>query len=380
MTGGSLFSGCFGMELGLERSGLCETAWYAEIDKYASAVCKYHKPKLRNHGDATKIDPAELPDTDIITFGWPCQDNSIAGKRKGLAGGTRSSLLTEAVRIIGAKKPKYFIAENVPGLFSVNDGYDFYTAIRMLSDVGYDCQWQVLNTIWFLPQNRERIYIVGHLRGERRPEVFPIGADNLKHGKARQENASKGSWSSCLSTRYGQRWGDETYIRVLQSGRRTMGKVREYINEVPALTENMGTGGGNVPMVVLTNKSGTQTPHKNAVALRSGASLNYQTLVLSRPHGFNKGGLRDAPCLRSSSFEQNELLSDGVLIRRMTPIEGERLQGFPDDWTKYGMFDAGIKVISNTQRYKMTGNAVSVVVAEAIGTIIKGWLDEITVD
>jgi DNA (cytosine-5)-methyltransferase 1 len=126
-------------------------------------------------GDLQAIDPASIPDADVITFGWPCQDNSVSGKRAGQKEGTRSGLLFEAVRILRAKKPKYFLAENVPGLFSVNDGRDFYTAIRMFTDAGYDVQWQILDTRQFLPQNRKRIIFVGHLIGNRRPEVFPIG-------------------------------------------------------------------------------------------------------------------------------------------------------------------------------------------------------------
>lgn len=126
-------------------------------------------------GDLQAIDPADIPTPDILTFGWPCQDNSYSGKRAGQREGTRSGLLFEAVRILRSKKPKYFIAENVPGLFSVNDGYDFYEALRLFADAGYDVQWQVLDTRWFLPQNRKRIIFVGHLIGQRRPKIFPIG-------------------------------------------------------------------------------------------------------------------------------------------------------------------------------------------------------------
>jgi len=187
MTCGNLFSGIEGFGLGLELSGLCKTIWHAEIDKYASAVHEYHYFDMRNYGDATKIKTSELPNTDIITFGWPCQDNSIAGKRKGHRDGTRSNLLTEAVRIIGAQKPKYFIAENVPGLFSVNGGYDFYEAIRLFTDIGYDCQWQVLNTGGFLPQNRERIYIIGIRKDLPFKSIFPIIPDKYIHREVQYE-------------------------------------------------------------------------------------------------------------------------------------------------------------------------------------------------
>jgi DNA (cytosine-5)-methyltransferase 1 len=164
---------------------------FSEIDKYAIQIYKNHFPERtikigdeeitlhKNYGDASGVVPEEIPDFDLLTFGWPCQDNSIAGKRKGQSCDTRSGLLYQAVRILRAKKPKYFIAENVPGLFSVSEGRDFYETIRMFTDSGYDVQWQVLNTRWFLPQNRERIFFVGHLMSERRPEVFPVGEGDI---------------------------------------------------------------------------------------------------------------------------------------------------------------------------------------------------------
>lgn len=244
------------------------TVWANDFDKYACAIYRYHFGKI-HEADISTVGASDVPDCDLITFGFPCQDISIAGKRAGLAEGTRSNLLVEAMRIIRAKKPKYFIAENVPGLFSVNEGYDFYKAIGMFTDSGYDVQWQVLNTRWFLPQNRERIYFVGHLRTIRRPEIFPIG------------EASR-------------------------------------VNEGVEITRESVIG-----------------------------------------------------CLRARGEEDMHsglnLISSNSQIRRLTPIECERLQGFPDNWTKYGKFkDDTIKEISDTQRYKCLGNAVSVPVVSAV--------------
>lgn len=299
---GSLFSGIGGFEKGLELANVGKTIWCSEIDKYAYAIYKYHYPEVRNYGNAIGIEPAELPETDIITFGWPCQDNSIAGKRKGHQEGTRSSLLTEAVRIIGIEKTKYFIAENVPGLFSVNGGNDFYKAIRMFTDIGYDCQWQVLNTGEHgLPQNRPRIIFIGHIRGESRPEIFPITPSS---------RLDKKTFSVCCTAR--------------------------------------GYG-----------------------AQRNG------TYIITRPHGFNKGGIKNTVCLRSSYGWLNELcLQEDGIIRQLTPIECERLQGFPDNFTKWGLFDDGIKEISDSQRYKCLGNAVSVPVSQAIGEKLMEWINE----
>ena len=171
---------------------------YSEIDKYASKVYEKHFPGVKALGDITAIRERELPEFDILTFGFPCQDLSIAGKRAGFQG-KRSILFFEAIRIINAVRPKYFIFENVKGLFSSHGGRDFTAILRSIADIGYDGQWQLLNTKWFLPQNRERIYFVGHLRGEPRPEIFPITeSDFINNEKAIWETQNI---AGCINTK-----------------------------------------------------------------------------------------------------------------------------------------------------------------------------------
>lgn len=202
----SLFSGIGGFELGIKKAyPEAEFIGYSEINKPAISVYERHFPGTKNFGSVDRISTRTIPDFDVLTFGWPCQDNSIAGKRQGQKRGTRSGLLFEAVRILRAKKPKYFIAENVTGLFSVNEGSDFYEALRLFTDAGYEYQWQVLNTRWFLPQNRERIFIVGHLRGQSRPEIFPIGEDGEAHFYREGGAESKAKPASAIATREGGR-------------------------------------------------------------------------------------------------------------------------------------------------------------------------------
>ena len=170
-----LFSGIGGFSLGLQQAGI-EPNWigYSDIDKYANKVFKRRFPNAKELGSITNLQPKDLPEIDLITFGFPCQDLSIAGKRGGLKA-NRSSLFFEAIKFIRIKKPKYFIFENVKGIFSSNKGQDFDIILRSIADIGYDGEWQLCNTRWFLPQNRERIYLIGHIRGECRPKVFPLG-------------------------------------------------------------------------------------------------------------------------------------------------------------------------------------------------------------
>ena len=149
---------------------------YSEIDKYASAIYRYHYPDHRNYGDATAIITSELPDFDLLVAGFPCQSFSIAGKRKGF-NDTRGTLFFEIARVLRDKRPRYFLLENVKGLLSHDEGKTFQTIIGVLSDIGYrDIQWQVLNSKDFgVPQNRERVFITGHLGDSGGWQIFPLG-------------------------------------------------------------------------------------------------------------------------------------------------------------------------------------------------------------
>lgn len=171
---------------------------YSEIDKYAISVFERHFKGVRNYGDITKINASELPDFDCLVGGFPCQAFSIAGKRKGFED-TRGTLFFDLARILREKQPRYFVFENVKGLLSHDGGQTFSTIIRTIDELGYDCQWQLLNSKDFgVPQNRERVIIVGHLRGQPRPKVFPI--TRTSSGTIDQLNQPRHSNSRVYST------------------------------------------------------------------------------------------------------------------------------------------------------------------------------------
>ena len=171
-----LFSGIGGFSLGFQRAGYQFTEHYfSEIDKHAIANYKHNFPYAINLGDITTIRSTDLTGIDIITFGSPCQDFSLAGRRKGLAG-SKSSLIQHAIALIAQLKPSIFIWENVKGAFSSNARADFWAILQAFANIGgYRLEFQLLNTSWILPQNRERIYLIGHLAGRSIPGVFPIG-------------------------------------------------------------------------------------------------------------------------------------------------------------------------------------------------------------
>ena len=171
-----LFSGIGGFALGFQRAGYQFTEHYfSEIDKHAIANYKYNFPHAKHIGDITTLHGGDFTDIDIITFGSPCQNFSTAGRREGLKG-AKSSLIQHAIALIAHIRPGIFIWENVKGAFSSNARADFWAILQAFANIGgYRLEFQLLNTSWILPQNRERIYLIGHLAGRSIPGVFPIG-------------------------------------------------------------------------------------------------------------------------------------------------------------------------------------------------------------
>ena len=296
MTYLSLFSGIGGFELGIGKKGQC--IGYSEIDPYALSIYRSHFPNHKLYGDVTKIKPQDLPPFDFLVGGFPCQAFSIAGKRQGF-NDKRGNGIFEIARIVEHCKPRFLLLENVKGLLSHDEGKTFRTIIGTLDELGYDTQWQVLDSKDFgLAQNRKRVYIVGNIRGTHRPEVFPIR---------------------------------ETRAQDIVQG-----------TPVVAVKEATKTG---YALAAVGDSIDVSFPNSKFRRGRVGKGLSH-TLT-------TKG-------------EVYTPTSDGNL-RRLTPLECERLQGFPDGWTERGVNEDGALVrISDGQRYKCLGNAVSVPVIRAI--------------
>jgi DNA (cytosine-5)-methyltransferase 1 len=378
-----------------EKRGVClaEPGWrravcigYSEIDKYASAIYRGHFPEHKNFGDATKLNPRELPDFDLLVGGFPCQAFSIAGKRAGFMD-ARGTLFFEIARVLEHKRPRYFLLENVEGLLSHDDRKTIVAIIGVLSDLGYRVSWQVLNTKDYgLPQNRERIFIAGRFGGECGPEVFPVWqGDGGDSSEIREWSVVRGrgkNTSGCLDTR-----GVNAFDRA---------DMDKLIFE---------------PLIRIENKSGEAFYREDAGTIRANASRNYQTVQIADyqgdkgfrirqdgicptlvAHGSGGPGINNIPSVLTETA--NAVTSGGYLqkgerelidgkpskeptpewkrrIRRLTPMECERLQGFPDRWTEWGIDEGGGRVeISDTQRYKCLGNAVS---TNVIARIISRW-------
>lgn len=414
-----LFSGIGGFHLGFERAGYEVTSYFSEVDKHAIAVYKHQFPNSTYVGSVTDVRGAELPTIDLITFGSPCQDFSLAGKRKGMEG-QRSSLILEAIRLIGECRPSVFVWENVKGTFSSNDGADFWAIIQAFTDIGgYRLEWQLLNTSWFLPQNRERIYLVGYsaTTGGDWRGVFPI-ATKAEHISSTQSPQGNRTVMPTICSGYYKTPTDGGYLKV-KSATSDGYEQAEVGDSINLSNPNSETRRGRVgkqkaqtletscnqavvePMIgigIYGNNKETQYQKEvtKALALKASNQTNPRsggtTLVgerivepnfkyeaaneLVRKNNLIEGEVKGLDFYNQSARDviptltdpkhNSQGLFDGYRIRRLTPIECERLQGFPDDHTAYGNYDGEVKPMSNTQRYKQCGNAVTVDVVAAV--------------
>ena len=287
------FAGVGGFTQALEACGI-ETVGFSEIDKYASAVLKYKYPNILNYGDITKIKPSDLPDFDLFTFGSPCQDFSIAGKRAGIDGG-RSGLLLTALEIIKEKKPRYFLFENVKGMLSSNKGWDMARTLIEMEKIGYSLWWQVLNAKDFgVPQNRERIFVVGSRNGSPREILFERGTDKETVVANTIRTGGKGS----LSKKHA--WD------LVQINQPKHSNDRVYSEEGIGPTLNTMQGGRRQPFVARAVLTPDRVEKRqNGRRMKEDGEPSF-TLTSQDKHG----------------------VFTGTRVRRLTVVECERLMGW----------------------------------------------------
>ena len=371
-----LFSGIGGFHLGFERAGYKVTSFFSEIDKHAIAVYSHQFKNSTYVGSVTDLRGSDLPTIDLLTFGSPCQDFSLAGKRKGMEG-ERSSLILEAIRLIKECRPRVFIWENVKGTFSSNAGEDFAAILQEFAHIGgYRLEWQLLNTSWFLPQNRERIYLVGYSAEPRRDwrGVFPIaGPDQENNGTPAQQGIR--SVSHTLCSNYWRFANDSPVIKV-KSATSQGYEVATEGDSINLSNPNSETRRGRVGK----GKAQTLETSCNQAVIepiftyeKVNETIRRNTFVVGEIKAmdlYNKTLRNQSPALTQP--EHNGIsLFDGYRIRRLTPIECERLQGFPDNHTAFGIYDGEVKPMSKTHRYKQCGNAVTVDVVQAVAERLK---------
>lgn len=379
-----LFAGIGGFRIGMESAGH-ECIGFCEIDKFARASYKaIHdtKGEIELHDITTVSDDTirGIGHVDVICGGFPCQAFSIAGARRGFED-TRGTLFFEIARFASILKPRYLFLENVKGLLNHDRGNTFEVILSALDELGYDVEWQVLNSKNFgVPQNRERVFIIGHLRGGSGRKVFPLSGDGAaitceqpkinkvgnirKKGKSQSGDVvSNDSLAPTLCSTTTQKDPLKVLIEneikqfgVLQPNYNQSGVVYEIDGISPTIRAYQG---GNLEPKIRV-KEATKQGYQEA---EIGDSVN-----LSHPNSKTRRG-------RVGKQIANTLLtgeSQGVVepdfrIRKLTPRECWRLQGFPD-WA----FDKAQEVNSNSQLYKQAGNSVTVNVISAIAQGLGG--------
>ena len=303
----SLFSGIGGFDLAMTNLGH-EIVGACEIDGPARTIYARHFPKVKLWQDATKLDPKDLPGHDILMAGFPCQAFSVAGKRLGFQE-CRGTLFYEIVRIAKETRPSIIFLENVMGLLNHDNARTIIQIISSLDEVGYDVEWQVTNSKYHVPQNRERIFIVGHLRESGSSKIFPITDIN------------------------GQDIGKST------------DKERVVSHSIDA------------------NYFKGPDKHAQRTIIQTGVYAVENPLFPNKVKNGSRIKTHDEP---SFTLQSNPAFVQGVIVnkrlRKLTPTECERLQGFPDSWTE-GQ--------SDTQRYKQLGNAVTVPMVQIIAERFK---------
>ncbi|WP_375166173.1 DNA (cytosine-5-)-methyltransferase [Bacillus toyonensis] len=387
--------------MGMEQAGH-KCLGYVEIDKFAR---KSYEAIHNVKGEWTAYDITTVTNddlrllrgqVDVICGGFPCQAFSIAGKRLGFAE-TRGTLFFEIARFAKEIQPQYLFLENVKGLLNHDGGNTFRTIISTLDELGYDAEWQVLNSKDYgVPQNRERVFIVGHLRGRSGREIFPIETTNgqtclpvkiVAHRKGYRRNTqtfSPDGITEALDTGQG---GGRGHHVIVKGNVNPSGNVYGSEGLAPTLTTNKGEGlkiaqpvltpdraekrqnGRRIkepgePMFTLTaqDRHGVlikEATKKGYSEAEIGDSINYSVPNSKTRRGrVGKGIAQTLDTACNQAIIENE---PPYRIRKLTPRECWRLQGFPD-WA----FDKAQEVNSNSQLYKQAGNSVTVNVIHAI--------------
>ena len=374
------FSGVGGFRHGLELAGM-KCVGFCEKDKFArkSYEAMYDTKGEWFHDDITTIDSTRIPKADLWCAGSPCQNVSIAGKRAGLYG-ERSGLFFTFVELIKCQKeedkPEWVLLENVKGLLSSGGGRDYLDYLSILDEAGYDLEWQVFNSKDYgVPQNRERIYTLGHLRRNGRRQVLPLSRESSSHlkqlvGGMQSYRVYDPSGIATTLVGEGGGLGAKTGLYLIDQSL-TEPKLTE---EARCITARY-TAGATKRTAMNSGVLEVQPILTQGIKVRNGTKQGYQlaevgdSVDLSYPSSLTRRARvgRGIAHNLSCSCQMGAVVWNGrvVKIRRLTPKECFRIQGFSDD-----LFEKAKAVNSDAQLYKQAGNGVTVPVVYAIGCAI----------
>jgi DNA (cytosine-5)-methyltransferase 1 len=308
--------------------------WFSEIEAFPSAVLAHHYPNVPNHGDMTKFKEWNDAPIDLLVGGTPCQSFSVAGLRKGLDD-PRGNLMLTYLAIAARYSPKWLVWENVPGVLSSNGGRDFGTFLGALGQLGYGFAYRVLDAQYFgVAQRRRRVFVVGYLGNWRRAAAVLFERQSLS-GHSAPSREAREEIAQCLTRGVGQRYDPETETLPIAFG-----------------AQNSATHGASISEHVAPTLDKSKTPAVAFQSSQSGVRLSDTHATLDANNG---------PRRHNGAV-------DGLAVRRLTPRECERLQGFPDDYT---LIPYRNKLAADGPRYKAMGNSMAVPVMRWIGERIE---------
>lgn len=359
-----------------------KAAWFSEIEPFPCAVLKHRFPEVPNLGDMTKIKVETIENetgklqrfknksgadvvvpggVDILVGGTPCQSFSVAGNRAGLRG--VSGLALTYCRLLEAMHPRWFVWENVPGVFSSNGGEDFKTLLKAFDEVGYSCAWRVLDAQYVrvdgypraIPQRRRRVFVVGHLGDWRYPASVLFEPGSVFRNTPPRRNKGSGV-ARCLTASTGGASGKEQQHTFISGDGRPLNAIK----------------------VIATGQANAETVTDICVNLTCNHEVpivcGYETGQGYWQSGDIAGTLRaegeNRPS-RPSNIICGQAVSVNTSIRRLLPVECERLMGFPDNWTRIPWRSKPEEECPDSHRYKACGNSMCVNVMRWIGMRIE---------
>ena len=370
------FAGIGGFHSGLEKADMKCVGW-CEFDKFAqkSYRAMYDTERLWFADDVRKVRGWDLPKADLWTFGFPCQDVSIAGKQKGIKRGTRSGLFYEIMRLIDEaeeNRPEWLICENVKNLLSIDGGRGFFEVLTEMGGRGYTIEWRIYNSKDYgVPQNRERVYIVGRYGDSTGQPLLPIRRESTAAlgqiiSGSQGERVYDGNKISCTLSSQGGGCGAKTGLYTFVDINKK-GSV-QTTDTARALLARYNKGQPNRP----AECSGVIEAGPAIQSLGNATPVKVMPILtpdrLEKRQNDRRIKNEGEPSFTLTGQDRHGvLIVDGhIKIRKPTPRECFRLQGFTDE-----QFDRAAAVNSETQLYKQAGNAVTVNVVEAIGRHIK---------
>ena len=381
MRYGSVCSGVEAASVAWEPLGF-EPVFFSEIEPFPSAVLAHHWPSVPNCGDMTKFEDwnYEQGSIDILVGGTPCQSFSVAGVRSGLSD-SRGNLALTYCRMVDRLRPRWFVWENVPGVLSSNGGRDFGSILGAMAQLGYSFAWRVLDAQNFgVPQRRRRVFLVGCSSGDWRDPasvLFERDCGSRDFEKSRKERKeTTGSSVKCFAGNKESRVAATVQTTMHDYSRADGFNTVVHANHVaPTITSSgppysrTGNQGSEVDALVV---HGSQDPITSDKAFPLGRNQGQENVLCFEPRsqdGVPRVHGTVSPTLNTAQGGQRQpCFVQSSAVRRLTPTEAERLQGFPDGHTDIGWKG---KSTPDSHRYKAMGNSMAVPVMRWIGQRIK---------